>query len=181
MTKRHLITSLLLTSGGLALVAAVVQAQAIPASCQPVLAARRKMFTVPHRSSTTDVAPKGGAAGKASNGIFTADAIYIQIRGAWKKSPMTPKDMLEQMESNLREAKALACKQLGDEPVDGTPAAVYTAHSESENGKADAKLWVAKGTGLLLRDDEAIDDGTTIRHRSTRYDYKDVRAPAGVP
>ena len=41
-------------------------------------------------------------------------------------------------------------------------------------------MWIAKGTGLVLKEEEDLSDGTDKRHMSIRYDYKNVRAPAGI-
>ncbi len=181
MTQRHLIGSLFLTSGGLALVAAVVQAQAIPAGCQVPVAARRKLLATPHHTYVTETEASGGRPARTTESISTLDATYIQLRTIWRKSPISPQDMLKQLEENLRNSKGMSCQQLGDESVDGSRAAVYMAHSETAAGKSDAKMWVAKGTGLVLKEEEEMFDGTAKRHMSVRYDYQNVRAPAGVP
>jgi hypothetical protein len=59
-------------------------------------------------------------------------------------------------------------------------AAVYTAPTEKDGVKGDARVWVAKGSGLILRTEEDDDVGGTKLHVSTRYDYTNVQAPAGV-
>lgn len=70
---------------------------------------------------------------------------------------------------------------MGNESVNGVPAAVYVAHSETEDLKADARTWVATGSGLVLRTEEDLDTGNgDKRHLSLRYEYANVHVPAGV-
>ena len=63
--------------------------------------------------------------------------------------------------ANLPTANAFSCAHVGDESVAGTAATVYTPHTENEAVKADARIWVAKGSGLVLRVEEAIVNSET--------------------
>ncbi|HET8834364.1 MAG TPA: hypothetical protein VFN08_06510 [Gemmatimonadales bacterium] len=50
-----------------------------------------------------------------------------------------------------------------------------------KRGKADARVWVAREAGVVLRTEEDVDAGDAgKRHISIRYEYADVHAPAGV-
>lgn len=158
-----------------------VRAQKVPAGCQQLIDAERKMITTPHHVLTTEAPARAGEPGRTSEGISTTDAIYIQVRGAWKRSPWTPKQALAQMDTNLTTGTAFSCIRVGDESVAGATATVYTAHTENAGRKSDTRIWVAKGSGLVLRIEEDLDTGGgEKRHRSTRYDYANVQAPAGV-
>ncbi len=54
------------------------------------------------------------------------------------------------------------------------PPAVFTLHSENEDGQEDARVWISK-SGLLLR--QEINLGPED-HISIRYEYTNVTAPA---
>jgi hypothetical protein len=61
------------------------------------------------------------------------------------------------------------------------PAAVYTSHNESEDLKADARVWVARKAGVVLRREEDMDAGDAgKRYISIRYEYANVHAPTGA-
>jgi hypothetical protein len=53
---------------------------------------------------------------------------------------------------------------------------------EIDPAKSDGQVWVATTTGLILRTetDMSTTDGGGTDHMSTRYEYTNVQAPAGV-
>lgn len=146
-------------------------AQAPAGSCKPVFDAMLKMTTTPHHVVTT----QNGAA--LAEGITTADTSYVLIKGAWKKSPMSPQAVLAQEQENIRDTTVQSCKALPDEVVDGKPASVYQAHYEQKDlGVSEAKVWIAKATGLPLRTDVSVQAGektSVISH----MDYANIKAP----
>ena len=89
---------------------------------------------------------------------------------------------MKQQEENERTVKALSCRYLRDEAVNGEPAAVYVEHSEPEGATSDATTWVSKSRGLPLRLESDIDAGGKMgkSHRSIRFEYSNVQPPAGV-
>ena len=88
--------------------------------------------------------------------------------------------MLKQEQENIQNAKT-SCRHVRDEVVNGEAAALYMAHAENEGVKSDAQTWVSKSRGLPLKTEEDIDTGDgDKRHMSIRYDYSNVRPPAGV-
>ena len=98
--------------------------------------------------------------------------MYIQIDGAWRRSPMSPRELLEQLERNLTTAKTYSCQQVGHESVGGASATVFTAHTENEGVVGDTRTWIANATGLPVRQDEDLDTGMgDKRHMSLRFDY----------
>ena len=147
-------------------------------ACQPLFDTRFKLFSVPSHSYTVETLPGGNS--RTSEAIFANGAIYILMKGKWIHSRMTPKDMLQQEEENIREAKS-TCRHVRDEMVNGEPAAIYVAHSENDIVKSDAETWISKSKGLPLKTEEDIDTGGgDKRHVSIRYEYSNVRPPAGV-
>ena len=114
--------------------------------------------------------------------ITTGGAIYITMKGKWKKSPLSAAAMRAQEDENWKTAKNVSCKYLRDESVNGQSAAVYKTHQDDETIKEDGQVWVSKSKGLPLRQEEDVDLGQgDKRHHSTRYEYNNVQAPAVSP
>jgi len=151
--------------------ASLASAQASPGTCKPVFDAMLKEMTTPHHAVTT----KDGAV--AGESISTADAMYVKVKGEWRKSPMTPQAMLAQQQQNIRDVTVASCTSLPDEVVDGKPAAVYQSHYEQKDlGASDAKVWISKATGLPLRTDASLQTGQKVS-AVTRFDYDNIKAP----
>lgn len=163
------------------------RAQTVSAACKPVLDANTKEISTPHHAYQTESiwakgAPVKGAPVKTSEIISTATASYILVGGKWTRLSITPKENIAQMQENLRNAKVYACRTLPGASVNGVPTLVYSAHAENDMAKNDAQFWVAKSTGLIVREDidMYVDEGDGKRHMSTRYDYTNVQPPPGV-
>lgn len=174
------ISGSLLAVLGVAVLPVVARAQAIPAACRPLIEAEEKEIMTPNHAYLTD-GPAGRSGQTTSEVISAGGAMYVLNRGSWRRSPLTPQAALAQLKQNLTTTKQYSCRQVGDEAVDGVPAAVYVAHSETEDLKVDARTWVARDTGLVLRTEEDLDTGNgEKRHISIRYEYANVRVPAGA-
>ena len=158
-------------------------AQAVSAACKPVIDANAKEISTPHHLYQTEASPQKGAKPRTSEVIATATASYVLVDGKWARVNMTPKENLAQMQENLRNAKVYQCKQLPDAQINAVSALVYSAHSENEMAKSDAQVWVAKSTGLIVREDIDMytdDPSDGKRHISERFDYTNVQPPPGV-
>ena len=46
------------------------------------------------------------------------------------------------------------CEQTSDETIDGQAAVVYREQYKSDIGTSDAKIWISKSTGLLIREEQ---------------------------
>ena len=151
---------------------------AADAACQPLFDSRFKLFSVPTHSYTIETLPGGKSANSES--IFVNGAIYVLMRGKWIHSRMTPQDMLKQEEENIRDSKS-TCRHVRDEMVNGEAAALDIGHSENDGIRSDAQTWISKSKGLPLKTEEDLDTGEgDKRHISIRYEYGNVRPPAGV-
>jgi hypothetical protein len=182
MSHRSAIAPSLLAALCLALAPAAARAQAIPPSCRPLIEAERKQIMTPNHAYVTEHSSRRGGDSTTHEIISTGGVAYILMHGRWQRSPMGPRDLLEQLEQNLTTARRYTCQHVGDESVAGVSAAVYDAHNESEYGTADTRSWVARGSGLVLRAEEDLDTGGGDKlHISIRYEYTNVHAPAGVP
>ena len=83
--------------------------------------------------------------------------------------------------SGRRGRTGVSCHRLADEPVGGEAAVVYSTHSKNDDSKADGQVWIAKGSGLVLRMEADVDpQDVDHTHMSSHYDYANVHAPAGV-
>ncbi len=158
------------------------RAAVVDPACKPVLDSIAKQYSMPVHIYMTQVAELRGVKPRSSEAIYAGGAIYVQVRGKWTRSPMSLERMRQQREENIRNAKSMSCRYLRDEAVGGEAAAVYSSQSETEDTKSSATLWVSKRTGLPLKNEIDIDSGGGLgkQHDSVRYDYSNVRPPAGV-
>lgn len=145
-------------------------------SCKPVFDALVKVATTPNHSYTTSTGVNGTP--NEAETIFANGQKYIRVRGKWMRIPVTSQDVVEQ-EKEKEEHGTSSCQFLGDEPVNGDPAMLFTLHREYEEIKEDGKMWVSRGSGLILRVEEDVDNkGNKVKeHRSTRFEYNNVRPP----
>ncbi len=156
-------------------------AGAVSPSCKPAVDAMLKQIATPTHVYATEVAARRGGKPQVNESIYAGGAIYVQVKGVWRRSPMSVQDMQKQQEENQLHAKSMACRYLRDETIDGESAAVYRAQADSEAGKSDATLWISKRTGLPLRSENDLGAGEADKmHLSIRYVYAGVRPPAGV-
>jgi hypothetical protein len=153
-------------------------ASAEDTGCQAVRDSAVKQITTPTHVYIT-LTPRGGTP-KLSESIYTGGMIYVLIHDTWSSHPLSPGDMLQQLEATAKKAKK-TCRHLRDESVNGEAAAVYSARSEGEDGKSDSLIWISASRGLPLKSevDMAVGKNGT-NHMSLRYDYGNVQPPAGV-
>ncbi len=179
---RHVpVAPLLIVTFCLTLVPASVRAQAIPAACRPLIDAEEKQIMTPSHVYETSAADTPGGKATTQETISTGGFMYLFVDGHWTRSPMRAQELLAQLKQNLATTKVYSCRHVGDESVGGVAAAVYTAHSESDVIIADTRTWIAKGTGLPLRSEEDVQfpGSPGKEHMSLRYEYTNVKPPAG--
>jgi hypothetical protein len=103
---------------------------------------------------------------------------YLLMDGKWIKSRMTVADSRAQEEENIKNAKVLSCKRIGDDTVGGEVATIYTEHTENEDTKSDGKIWISKSRGVILKEEIDLDSGDPLKeHIAMRYEYANVKAP----
>ena len=125
---------------------------------------------------------KGGKT-RTSELIYLGDATYIQFEGKWRRSPTTAAARQQERMEAIQRAKALTCKYLRDEAVNGEAAAVYSARAETADDSSSTTVWVSKSRGLPLKMELDTDIGVGAagkEQRTMRYEYEHVSAPAGV-
>lgn len=146
-------------------------------SCQPVFDALTKVATTPSHSYTTSTAVTGGKSTEGET-IFVKGQKYIRARGKWMRIPVTSQDVLEQEKEKEEKGKS-SCQSLRNESVNGEAAVLFSMHREYDEVKEDAQMWVSRGSGLLLRVEEDVDNrGNKVKeHRSTRFEYGNIQPP----
>lgn len=146
-------------------------------SCQLVFDALTKVATTPSHSYTTSTGVNGGKPTEGET-IFANGQKYIRARGKWMRIPVTSQDVLDQEKEKQQHGKS-TCQFLRSESVNGEAAMLYSMHREYEEVKEDGEMWVSRGTGLLLRVEEDVDNrGNKVKeHRSTHFEYGNVRPP----
>ena len=146
-------------------------------SCQPVFDALTKVATTPSHSYTTSTGVNGGKPTEAET-IFANGQKYIRARGKWMRLPVTAQDVVEE-EKEKEQHGTSTCQFLRNEPVNGDPAMLFSVHREYEELREDGQMWVSRGTGLLLRVEEDVENrGNKVKdHRSSRFEYGNVRPP----
>jgi hypothetical protein len=156
-------------------VALAARAQKDLVGCKPVSDAAIKSVTTSHHLYMTMPGKD-----RVSESIVVNGKSYIQDQGRWQSSPVSLADMLKQEKQNIEQATAYTCQASKDDMVGGLATTVYRVHTENESSKADAEVWVAKSTGLVMRTEEDIDVGVGAKmHYSIKYDYANVKAPPG--
>ena len=146
-------------------------------SCDAVFSALTKVATTPSHSYTTSTRANGGTPTEAET-IFANGQKYIRARGKWMRIPVTSQEVVEQEKQKDEKGKS-TCQILRSESVNGEAAVLYSVHREYEEVKEDGQIWVSRATGLLLRVEEDFENhGNKVRdHRSTRFEYGNIRPP----
>lgn len=155
-------------------VLATMPVHAENATCQPVTNAMMKLANTSYNDSITFDGKPGG------DEIYTTTAIYRGLAGHWGKIPTTPQ---ERIDANRAVGASLSnCHQIREEVVDGQSATVYAAqsHTASPPSSGDMQIWIGKSRGLPLKVESDVQMFGKKSHTSQRYDYTNVRAPAGV-
>jgi hypothetical protein len=175
-TTRYLKAS---TFALLAMLAARPASAAIDPACRPVLDALDKLSQTPHHQYMT-LAAAGRPGGKpiTAEVIVTGGDMYIQVGGRWRKTGETAADRKKRQEEALVNA-TMSCRYLRDEAVDAVASAVYTAQTEKDGKKSESLIWIAKSTGLPVRQEIELEIGGAVgkSHHIMRFEYGNVQAP----
>lgn len=160
---------------------------AIPASaadaCGAVNDALIKLMQTPNHSFTESSGAIASGQTRTSERIATTSAAYIQVRGKWLRSTMTPAEELQMQKDAVKDRKSGTCQYVRDENIEGEAAALYSTHKEDDAGKSDTRIWVSRKRGLPLRQVVHLAAGGGKMGESqmtTRYEYANVKAPEGV-
>lgn len=141
-------------------------------SCDALYQAGVKSIRTPHHVYSTTTMRDGKA--QSGEAIYAGGVEYIKLAGQWKRSPMTPQDMIEAAQEKLK-THPDTCTLVGEQTVDGQAVAVYKAHNNKTG--ADQLVRILKSSGLMQGGSLKLSDGLMVE---TRYDYANVQAPGGV-
>jgi len=146
--------------------------------CKVVFDADDRLTATPHHGYVTTTLQGKGAKQVTGEDIFAGGVVYVQVRGAWRKSPMIAEQRQNQQLENRKNARNVSCHLLRNEVVNGEPAEVYSFHAETEDLKSDSLVWISKSKRLILRQEQDLDPGLGDKsHTSTRDEYTNVSAP----
>jgi hypothetical protein len=147
--------------------------------CKAVFEASDKLLTTPNHMFMTHTS--AAKAGKSTNSeVVTVGGVrYIMVGGKWTRSSMSMQERKDQEEQNRKNAKTYSCHYVREESVSGEAAVVYSQHSEIEDAKSDALIWISKSKGSILRMEMDLDTSSELGkdHMSIRYDYSNVKPP----
>lgn len=155
------------------------QARALEGACKPVFDAMRMMAATPTHVYTTETAAfRADGKPTTSEAIYVSGAVYVKVNGKWIRSAIIPEEIFQQEAGTQGNSKA-TCRYLHQESTNGEAAEVYGMHSEAEDAKLDAQLWISRSKRLPLREELDMDIGGKLgkSHRSMRYEYGNVQPP----
>jgi hypothetical protein len=151
------------------LAAASGAAQLSP-QCQAIVIALEKSLHTDHTTTATH--------GKDTvHGVTVQGTTWLQVDGGWRKSPMTVEANIAMSRANLKDARSYTCKALPDSVVDGKPVANWSTHTVVEDGSADSRVAIAKGTGLVVSVENWHAASAGPADIVTRYEYANVKPP----
>jgi hypothetical protein len=179
--REVLIRGMIVVAGLLVMVAGAGVARGDD-GCKALYDALNKVVVTPTHIYMTTVAGYNKNVPRNSEMIYAGGpngAIYVLTAGKWTRTKMTSADMTSKQEENRRTDKS-TCHAVRDEGVNGEAATVYVTHSDTEEAKSDATVWVSKSKGLPLKEEMDMDVGGTMgkSHMSMRYEYGNVKPPA---
>jgi hypothetical protein len=166
--NRSLVSAMLVLS---VLAVVVGSARAQDLGCKPLYdAAVLQARTPSHIYSTMT-----GSSNLSTETISTSDALYMRDSTSgnqWKKSSYSPQDEAKQAAERSR--SYTSCQHVGDESINGEAAAIYA--EVNKDSQIGGKVWLSKTRGLPLKAELTMRSG----HIAIRYDYSNVRPPAGA-
>ena len=151
-------------------------------ACKPMRDAMIKLYSIPvHIYSTENAAYTGGKV-RSSEIVYLNNSSYVHVNGKWRTSPLTQEKIQEiRKDEQDKDAKA-TCSVVREESVNGESAVLYRVHQDTEDVKIDSQVWISKQRAVPLKAEIDMDVGGKLgkSHRSMRYEYTNVQAPAGV-
>ena len=150
--------------------------------CKQLAETMLKQMARPFHAYSTEVAGFNGNKPEQNEMISTGDVMYISVSGRWRRSPQTPQQMTAMMRETASDLKYHSCRKVGSEVVAGVPTVHYHVDVKDPDSPSTTELWVA-ANGLPMKTETIMDVGggaTGHSKTSTRYEYTNIKAPAGV-
>ena len=161
----------LVLSTSLASLAAAARATAADA-CDALYAAGVKSIQTPHHVFSTTT--QSGAPPRAGEAIYAGGVEYLKLNDKWQRSPMTQQEMVEAAQEKLK-THPDTCTLVGDQNMAGQSVTVYKVRNNETGGEQLVRI--LKSSGLMAGSTLTLPNGTVVE---TRYEYRNVQAPAGV-
>jgi hypothetical protein len=132
---------------------------------------------VPH--ADTHVTTESGKPPASIEMIITGDKAYTQINGAWKSMAFSSQEQIDIINAAKARAaqKPRGCQKQGGQTVDGQAASLLTMHADDNGKVSDARIWIADATGLPLKSEAHLANGTVI---VDTFRYDNIQPPPGV-
>jgi hypothetical protein len=144
---------------GLLTLATGTESFAADADCKPVFEAITRLFNTPNHEYLAQTNAATGDTPMKSEIINTGAVMYVKVEGKWHNSTATGAELQAEEEQNRKNARVTSCKVVQDESVDGVAVTLYSAHTETAYGISNEQIWIAKGTGLPVRETIDMDMG----------------------
>jgi hypothetical protein len=142
----------------------------LSAQCRPIVAAMEKSLQTNHGTTATHGTD-------TVHGVTVDGTTWLQVRGEWRKSPLSVQANIAMSRENLKEATSYTCRALPDSVVDGKPVANWATHTVVDAITADSHIAIARSTGLVVSVENRHAGETGPADIVTHYDYANVKAP----
>jgi hypothetical protein len=145
--------------------------------CGLALAAAIAQAKVPHADTHVTATP--GKPPARVEMIFMNDKAYTQMNGAWSSVAYSAQQQIDTVAAASKRAEQTAhtCEKRGGEAINGEAASLLIMHSEATGKVSDARVWIADGTGLPLKSEIHLANGTVV---TDDFRYGNIEAPPGV-
>jgi hypothetical protein len=118
-----------------------------------------------------------GQAPQRSEMISIDEKAYTKMNGKWSVIPFSAKDQIDMINTpHPHNRDTVTCHATVGDPINGEPSSLMTMH-ESGPKTSDARMWISTRTGLPLRSEIRLGDGTLV---ADEFRYEHVQAPAGM-
>jgi hypothetical protein len=166
---------------GLAALAALLPyvALAQDASCKQVFNSLKLQANTPNHQYFTISGVEADSRAQTNEIITTGRARYVLMNGLWQTLSESPREITKREEENFKKSKTV-CRLLREEMLEGTATSVYVEQSQTGPISSMGTIWIAKTSGLPLREEVNTDAGSGPggkRHLEIRIVYTDVHAP----
>jgi hypothetical protein len=154
-------------------------ARAQDVSCKQVFNGIKLQANTPNHQYFTISGAERDSHAQTNEMINTGRARFVMMNGKWQNVAESPREMLRREEQNFKNSKTV-CRLLREEVLEGTATSVYIEQSQTGSISSIGTVWIAKNSGLPVREEVNTDSGTGPagqRHLEIRIVYTDVHAP----
>jgi hypothetical protein len=132
---------------------------------------------VPHADTHVMTAP-GKPAARAEM-IFTADKAYTQMNGAWSSIAFSAQQQIDTINAAKKrgEQEKRTCQKSDGGAINGEATSLFTMNNQGNGGVSEARLWISDKTGLPLKSEVHLKNGTVV---TDDFRYGDIKAPPDV-